>query len=200
MGYASVVVGLLNSLLLISVSMALIATSVVSKEIDSGLDCMYVTKVRKRESIILSKVVILDMLVIMIFLVLVISAILGWYIFLRNTTYGMDILWSDDKDESFLLLFTVIGSFLETLVMTNVYVMFSLFFKYNKAIVFNLLANIEQINKWIPSYIGDSTGLYTYTGIELIQHGLINMVLLLSYAIVFLLIDYMIYKKIDLCR
>lgn len=208
MGYASVVVGLLNSLLLISVLMALIATSVVSKEIDSGLDCMYVTKVRKRERIILSKVVILDMLVIIIFVVLVVSAILGWYLFLRNTSYGMDILWSDDKDESFLLLFTVIGSFLETLVMTNVYVMFSLFFKYSKAIVcnfvtivlFRLLANIEQINKWIPSYIGDSTGLYTYTGMELVQHGVANIVLLLSYAIVFLVIDYMIYKKIDLCR
>ena len=41
MGYASVVVGLLNSLLLINVTMALITTSLVSKEIDCGLDYVH---------------------------------------------------------------------------------------------------------------------------------------------------------------
>ena len=101
MGYASVVVGLLNSLLLISVLMALIATSVVSKEIDSGLDCMYVTKVRKRERIILSKVVILDMLVIIIFVVLVVSAILGWYLFLRNGVVNICAVFKPTKLSSF---------------------------------------------------------------------------------------------------
>lgn len=208
MGYASVVVGLLNSLLLVSVTMALTSTSVISKEIDSGLDCMYVTKVRHREHIIASKIATLDMLVVATFAVLVVSALIGWYAFLRNSPFGTDIFWSDDKDESFMLLYTVVGSFLEMIVMTKMYVLFSLLFKYSKAIVFNfvtivllrLLANIEQISKWIPSYIGAGTDLYGYVGNELLQHGMSNVALLLSYAIVISVIDYFIYMKIDLCR
>ena len=48
MGYASVIIGLLKSLFLIGGIIALISTAVISKEIDSGLDCSYFTRMKNR--------------------------------------------------------------------------------------------------------------------------------------------------------
>ena len=208
MGYGSVVVGLLNSLLLISVTVALTATSLVSKEIDTGLDCMYVTKVKSRGHILLTKMAAMDLLTLGIFLALILSAISGWFLFLMNSPFGTDVFWSTDKDEAFQLLYTVIGSFVETLVMVRIYILFSLLFKYGKAIVFNfvtivlfkLLANIEHLRLWIPTYIGSGTHLAQYAGDELVRHGMSGLGLLALYAVALTIANYSLYKKMDLSR
>lgn len=67
-------------------------------------------------------------------------------------------------------------------------------------VVLKLLANIEQIRGWIPSYIGGATGLYEYAGNELSQQCLENLGILLGYVILLCIIDYWVYKKIDLSR
>lgn len=208
MGYASVVVGLLSSLLLISVTVALTATSLVSKEIDTGLDCIYIPKVKSRGHILLSKLAAMDVLVTAIYVVLVLSAVAGWFLFLKESAFGTDIFLSEDKDEAFTLLYTVAGSFFETLVMTRIFILFSLLFKYGKAIIFNfvsivlfkLLANIEQLQAWLPSYIGGGAGLAGYAGEELIRQGLYGIGLLAAYAVVLGIVDYILYRRMDLAR
>lgn len=210
MGYGSVVIGLLNSLLLISVTVALITTSVVSKEIDTGLDSMYVTKVESRGHMILTKMAALDLFIVTVFLMLVLSSILGWLVFLKDSSYGTDVFWAvgGDRDEIFTLIYTVAGSFFEILVMVRLYTLFSLLFKYGKAIIFNfvsvvvfkLLANIDKLQLWIPSYIGGGTHLMEYTGNELIGKGLAGIGILVGYAAVLSVINYFIYKHMDLSR
>ncbi len=210
MGYGSVVVGLLNSLLLISVTVALVATALISKEIDTGLDSMYVTKVRSRGQIILSKMIALDLLIVSMFVLMLLSSIIGWFVFLKNSPFGTDVFWSvqEDRDEIFTLIYTVVGPFFETLVMVRVYTLFSLLFKYGKAIIFNfvtvvlfkLLANIEQIRLWIPSYIGGGTHLMEYTGDTLLHNGLYSLALLAGYAVVLTIVNHFLYKRIDLSR
>ena len=208
MGYASIVVGLLNSLLLINVTMALIATSLVSKEIDCGLDSMYITKVKKRENIVVSKLVILDTVALILFAVLIFSAISGWFIFLKDSSFGKPYIFSSDRDENILLIYTIISSFLEIVVMNKIYVLFSMLFKYGKAVVFSfltivvfkLLTNIEQIRDWFPCYIGSGLSLQGYSGEELIFRGLRGIVLLIFYAAAVFFINYCIYKKMDLSR
>lgn len=208
MGYASVVVGLLNSLLLISVSVALTAASLVSREIDSGLDNMYVAKVRSRGQILLSKLAAMDALIYTIFLALTASAVAGWFLFLKDSPFGTEVFWSKDKDEMFTLLYTVVGSLFETLAMSRVFILFSVLFKYGKAVIFNfvtivvlkLLANIELLQKWIPSYIGAGTHLVEFTGDKLIREGLQSLALLAIYAFVLSIVDYIIYRRMDLSR
>ncbi len=208
MGYSSVVVGLLNSLLLISVTVALTVTSVVSKEIDTGLDSMYITKVKARGKLLLSKSMALDVMILLIFGLLIVSSLLGWLFFLKGTEFGSDFIWSSDSDENFTLVYTFIGSLFETLVMARVYTMFSLMFKYGKAIVFNfvtivvlkLLANIEALQLWIPSYIGSGMHLAEYTGGTLMRYGVFGIGLMFAYILALSLVNYWIYHKMDLSR
>lgn len=49
MGYTSVILGLLKSLLLIGGVTALIVTAIVSKEIDSGLDNIFLSRLKKEK-------------------------------------------------------------------------------------------------------------------------------------------------------
>lgn len=208
MGYSSVLVGLLSSLLLVSVTLALTATSLVSKEIDTGLDSMYVTKVKSRGHILLSKMVAMDLMAVAIFVVLVLSAVAGWALFLKNSSFGTDLFWGTDRNETFQLIYTILGAFFEALVMTRLYFLFSVLFKHGKALVFNfvivvvlkLLANIEKVRMWIPSYIGSGMELTQYTGDELVRHGLSGLGLLAVYVVVLSVVNYWLYKKMDLSR
>lgn len=210
MGYSSVVVGLLNSLLLVSVTVALVTTAVIAKEIDTGLDGVYVTKVHSRGQLILSKMAALDLLSVAVFAAMLISAIVGWLVFLKDSPYGTDAIWSaqGDGDETFMLLYTVLGSFFETLVLIRLYTLMSLLFKYGKAIVFNfatvvvfkLLGNIEAVQRWIPSYIGEGTYLLTYAGDKLLLNGVLGLGVLFGYALVLTGINYLVYKHMDLAR
>ncbi len=208
MGYSSVVVGLLNSLLLISVTVALSTTSLVSGEIDKGLDGMYVTKVRSRGQILLSKMIALDVLCIAIFLALLLSSLAGFCAFLMNSSYGTKAIATANFEEAFTLVYTILGSFFESLVMVRVFTLVSLLFKHSKALVlsymtvvgFKLLGNIEVLQRWIPSYLGAGTHLYTYQGSELALAGVSSIGILLGYAVVLSLINYFLYRKMDLAR
>lgn len=208
LGYASVVVGLLGSLLLINVCVALTAASLVSREIDSGLDSMYVAKVRSRGQILLSKLTAMDMLIFAIFLALAASAVAGWFVFLKDSPFGTAVFWAGGDDELFTLVYTVVGSLFETLAMSRVFILFSVLFKYGKAVIFNfvtivvlkLLANIELLQKWIPSYIGAGTHLAQYSGEALLREGMYSIALLAGYALVLSIVDYMIYRRMDLSR
>ena len=208
MGYASVVIGLLNSLLLINVSAALTSASLVSREIDSGLDSMYVAKVRSRGQLLLSKLAAMDMLIFAIFLALLTSAVAGWFVFLRNSPFGTEIFFSEDRDEMFTLVYTVAGSLFEALAMSRVFILFSVLFKYGKAVIFNfvsivvckLMANIELLRMWVPAYLGAGTFLAEYSGRELVEKGLYGIAVLAAYALVLGIVDYIIYRRMDLSR
>lgn len=208
MGYASVMVGLLKGLLLIGGIIALISTDTVSKEIDSGLDCTYFTRMKKQEYLYISKNIALLCFVTVIFVFLLISSIAGWGIFLKDTEFGSSVFLSNNKDESIVLIFSVLCAYLEMIVMLELFCIVSLLFKYSKAIVANLailvairiLANIEIVRRWVPSYIGDATGLFTYSGDELICRGLEGMLVLLVYTTLFSVIGLVIYRKMDLVR
>ena len=90
--------------------------------------------------------------------------------------------------------------------MNKIYVLFSMLFKYGKAVVFSfltivvfkLLTNIEQIRDWFPCYIGSGLSLQGYSGEELIFRGLWGIVLLIFYAAAVFCVNYCIYKKMDL--
>ena len=83
-----------------------------------------------------------------------------------------------------------------------------LLFKYGKAIVFNfatvvvfkLLGNIEAVQRWIPSYIGEGTYLLAYTGDKLLLNGVLGLGVLFGYALVLTGINYLVYKHMDLAR
>ena len=207
MGYTSVVVGLLNSLLLISVTVALATTSLVSKEIDTGLDSMYVTKVRARGQVLLSKMFVLDVFCVVIFLALLLSSLAGFHLFLLNSPYGTKVVTST-FEESFSLVYTVLGSFFEALVMVRVFTLMSLLFKHSKALVFSymaivgfkLLGNIELLQRWIPTYLSAGTHLYAYSGTELVWAGAESLGVLIVYAVVLSLINYFLYRNMDLSR
>ena len=208
MGYSSVVVGLLNSLLLISVTVALATTSLVSKEIDTGLDGMYVTKVRARGQILLSKMLALDVLCATIFLVLLLSSLAGFCVFLMNSSYGMKAIATTNFEETFTLVYTILGSFFESLVMVRVFTLVSLLFKHSKALVFSymtvvgfkLLGNIEVLQRWIPSFLGAGTHLYEYKGAELALNGVTSLGILIGYAVILSLVNYVLYRNMDLSR
>lgn len=208
MGYVTVVIGLMKSLLLVSVSVALITTLVVSKEIDIGLDSMYLAKVSGRRQLIISKIVSIDILVFLIFLVLFTSAVFGWMIFLKNSSFGSDIFFVDDADISLYLIVTVISAFFETLMMASLFTLFSILFKYGKAIVcaflsiviLKLFANIEFVKEWIPAYLGDGANLMGLDGDELISRGIMNLCILIVYTTVLVIADCIIYRKIDFSR
>ena len=84
----------------------------------------------------------------------------------------------------------------------------SLLFKYSKAIIANLviivaiklLSNIETLQRWVPSYIGDGTGLFEYSGNELVCRGFEGLSVLLVYTILFAIIGLITYRKMDLVR
>lgn len=208
MGYGSVLVGLLNSLLLISVTMALTVTALVSREIDTGLDCMYIPKVRSRGQLILTKMAALDVLTVAVYAVMLLSALAGWFFFLKGSDFGSDAIWGASRDENITLMYTFLGSFFETLVMTRVFLVFSLLFKYGKAIVFNfvsvvsfkLLANIEKIRDFIPSYLGGGTRLMELTGEELVRGSVRDLSVLAVYALVLSLVGCILYRRMDLSR
>lgn len=208
MGYSSVVVGLLSSLLLISVTVSLTVTSMVSKEIDVGLDCVYITKVKSRGNLLVSKMIAMDGMILSVFFLLILSSVLGWLVFLKDSVFGSDLIWSTDGDETFALVYTFIGCLLETLVMARVYTLFSLLFRYGKALVFNfviivifkLLANMEALRLWIPSYIGSGMHLSQYRGEALVQYGVFGIGLLMVYTVILSVVNYWIYQKMDLSR
>lgn len=208
MGYASVVVGLLGSLLVISVCVALTGASLVAKEIDSGLDNMYIPKVRSRGRVLLTKLAAMDMLVISIFLSLTLSAFAGWFLFLKDSPFGTDVFCSSDGDEMFTLIYTLVGSLAEALTMSRIFILFSVLFKYGKAVIFNfvtivvfkLLANIEILRSWIPSYIGSGIHLMEFTGKELFWEGMFSLAVLAGYALVLSITDYILYARMDLSR
>lgn len=208
MGYTSVIIGLLKSLFLIGGIIALISTAVISKEIDSGLDCSYFTRIKRQEYLFISKNVSMLFFVTIIFILLLISSVIGWGIFLRDTEFGSSIFLSNDKDESLLLVFSILNAYLEMIMMLELFCLLSLFFKYSKAIIANLvimvaiklLANIEVLQRWVPSCIGDGKGLFEYSGNELICRGLEGVSVLLMYTVLFAVIGLITYRKMDLVR
>lgn len=208
MGYASVIIGLLKSLFLIGGIIALISTAIVSKEIDNGLDCTYFTRLKRQEYLFVSKNIALIFFVTCTFLAMLVASVAGWFVFLRDTDYGSTIFLSDDKDEALLLVFSIISAYLEMITMCELFCLISLLLKYNKAIVVNLvvivgmkiLSNIEAIQRWLPAFIGDATGLFAFTGEELILRGLEGIAVLCLYAIILFMIGLITYRKMDLVR
>ncbi len=208
MGYASVIIGLLKSLFLIGGIIALISTAVISKEIDSGLDCSYFTRMKKQEYLYVCQNISMLCFVTLIFAFLLISSIVGWGIFLKDTEFGNSVFLSSDKDEAILLIFSILSAYLEMIMMSELFCFVSLLFKYSKAIIANLviivaiklLSNIEALQRWVPSYIGDGTGLFEYSGNELISRGFEGISVLLVYTILFAIIGLITYRKMDLVR
>lgn len=208
MGYASVIIGLLKSLFLIGGIIALISTAIVSKEIDNGLDCTYFTKLKRQEYLFVSKNIALIFFVTCIFLAMLVASVAGWFVFLRDTDYGSTIFLSDDKDEALLLIFSIISAYLEMITMCELFCLISLLLKYSKAIVVNLvvivgmkiISNIEVIQRWLPAFIGDATGLFEFTGEVLILRGLEGIAVLFLYAIILAVTGLITYRKMDLVR
>lgn len=208
MGYASVIIGLLKSLFLIGGIVALVASSVVAKEIDSGLDCSYFTKLKKQEYLFVAKSLALFCFITLIFLALILSSAAGWYVFLRNTDYGNSLFTSNDTDKAAFLLLSMAGAFLEMLTMCELFCVMSLLFKYSKAVLVNLsllvlmklLANIESLQRWVPSFIGDGSGMMQFSGRELVSRGTEGLIILFIYACVLVIAGTIIYRKMDLVR
>lgn len=208
MGYASVIIGLLKSLFLIGGIIALITTAIVSKEIDNGLDCTYFTKLKRQEYLFISKNITLICFITLIFLFMLISSTVGWFAFLRGTYYGNTVFLSNNKDEAILLGFSIISAYLEMITICELFCYISLRLKYSKAIVVNLvmlvgmkiLSNIDVVQRWIPSFIGDATGLFKYSGKELIYKGIEDIIILVIYATVLGVIGLISYRKMDLLR
>ena len=90
MGYTSVILGLLKSLLLIGGVTALIVTAIVSKEIDSGLDNIFLSRLKKRENLLISKMFTIDIFITLVFALLIVGCVLGWLVFLRDTELGLN--------------------------------------------------------------------------------------------------------------
>ena len=67
-------------------------------------------------------------------------------------------------------------------------------------VVFKLLGNIEAVQRWIPSYIGEGTYLLAYAGDKLLLNGVLGLGVLFGYALVLTGINYLVYKHMDLAR
>ena len=142
------------------------------------------------------------------FLVFFLSALAGFYLFLVDSPYGMKAFTTSDFDDTFTLLYTVLGCFFEALVMVRLFTLASLFFKYGKALVFSymtvvgfkLLSNIEALQRWVPSYLGAGTHLYEYSGSELVSTGVASLGLLLGYEVILSIVNYFLYRNMDLAR
>ena len=206
--YAVMVTGLLKSLLLVGVVTLLIGTSTVAREIDTGLDCVYFTRVRKRESVFVSKLFAMDLVITAMFMVLLVSSIAGWLFFLRGTEFGTPFFVADNADDVKRVIFAFLRSYLEILALSKLFLFVSVLYKYNQAIVMNLLllvgikllSNVVFLQQWMPTYIGDSLELFQYAGMDVVVQGLRGMLLLLIYALFFGVAGIWIYQKSDLVR
>ncbi|MGI5889005.1 MAG: hypothetical protein ACOX6J_06505 [Oscillospiraceae bacterium] len=207
-GYASVIIGLLKSLFLLGGIIVLITTSVVSREIDTRLDCTFFTKLGKQEHLFISKNMAVDCAIFCIFASLIVSSLLGWLIILRDTEFGSTVILAEDRDEGRQLIFSIVSAFLEMIAAEKIAAFISLLMKYSRAVIVNLviiigiriLANIETIRRWNPSFIGDGTGLFEFTGDKLMERGFEGVAVLLIYAAVFAAAGTIAYRKMDLVR
>ena len=208
MGYASVIIGLLKSVFLIGAIVAFISTTIISKEIDSGLDCVYFTKLKKQEYLFVSKSFAMVLFVTCTFLSIIIASIAGWGIFLCNTEFGSTVFLAEEKDEAVLLVFSILSAYLEMITICGLCCLISLLYKYSKAIVINLavivvmriLSGVSILQRWLPSAIGDATALFRLTGRDLVFRGLEGIMVLGVYTITLFTVGVLMYKKMDLVR
>ena len=208
MGYTSVILGLLKSLLLIGGVTALIVTAIVSKEIDSGLDNIFLSRLKKRENLLISKMFTIDIFITLVFALLIVGCVLGWLVFLRDTEFGNKLFWEKDSENTRRIIFTVVRSYLEIIVYSKIFTLISIACKYSKAIILNLmilvvmrlLVNIEAIRNWIPTYIGNASDLFEYTGNKIVTHGVQGSLILLLYIIILIILSLYIYKMKDMAR
>ena len=67
-------------------------------------------------------------------------------------------------------------------------------------VVMRLLVNIEAIRNWIPTYIGNASDLFEYTGNKIVTHGVQGILILLLYIIILIILSLYIYKMKDMAR
>lgn len=208
MQYAVVVTGLLKSMFLIGVIILLIGTSLVAREIDTGLDTSYFTRVKDRKSIFVSKTLAMNILVTAVYAALLISSTAAWLIFLRGTSFGDSAFFASNYEDAKRVVLSYLRSYLEIIALSNIFLYISVLCRYNKAIVINilllvgikLLSKVPLLQQLMPTYIGDSQELYTLSGTNLVLYGFKGILILLIYAAVFIFAGTWTYKKIDLVR
>ncbi len=207
-GYVSVVLGLLKGLFVFYILLFLFTTSLIAGEIDSMNDAVYYCKVEKRSSIITSKI---NALVIMSFLLILdicFSASLGWMLFLRNSKFGSMNYFSSSLEENQFMIMMLVFSFIEIVVLMLLSANISLFLSQGKAlmgsfliiIVFKLIENIDGVQKFVPTYIGNLTSVMELSGNKfwygILEEGLIFFV----YIIVMVMLLISKYKRMDYVR
>lgn len=204
----TVILGLFKSLFLLNIFLCLFTVSLISHEIHSEIENMYLAKIENRLRLIMSKLSALFILAAILMVIILISAAVGWQLFIRNSEFGLNSFLSANHDENFTLIFYILTSFFEVLVMISIFTLLSLFLNQGKAvaisfvviIVFKLLNNMKEIKSYVPTYLGECTFLYDLSGSRLIEKGIYSMIILLIYTFIISGIIFYRYKKMDMIR
>lgn len=207
-GYVGVVLGLLKGLFVFYILLFLFTTSLIAGEIDSMNDAVYFCKVEKRSSIIISKVNTLLIMSFLLILDICISASLGWLLFLRNSKFGSMQYLSATSDENQFMIMMLVFSFLEIVVLMLVSANLSLFLSQGKAlmasflviIIFKLVENIEKLQNFVPTYIGNLNSAMELSGKSFWNAVLENSIIFFIYIVVMIVVLTRKYNRMDYVR
>lgn len=207
-GYVGVVLGLLKGLFVFYILLFLFTTSLIAGEIDSMNDAVYYCKVEKRSSIIISKINTLLIMSFLLILDICFSASLGWLLFLRDSKFGSIHYFATSINENQFMIMMLVFSFLEIVVLMLLSANMSLFLSQGKAlmasflviIIFKLVENIEKLQKFVPTYVGNLNSAMELSGKSfwnvILEEGIIFFV----YIVVMIVLLIRKYKRMDYVR
>jgi len=208
LAYAAIVIEMLKSIFLIHVMLAIFASTFIGGEIDSGVDAMYMAKAPRRPALIATKLGALSMVAALVFATAFAAAVVGWFVFLRPSSYGEEAFLTKDADANLYLALALGRALLEMVCMAAVFGLLALFFSQNKALVLSfvcvagmkLLSNWRLARNFIPTYIGSSNALTNLEGSALLREGLTGAALLLAYTALLYAVSTVRYNRMDLAR
>lgn len=207
-GFVGVVIGLLKGLFVFYILLFLFTTSLIAGEIDSLSDAVYYGKVEKRISIILSKINALGVMAITLMIDICISSSIGWFVFLRKSKFAYDFYILQSSDETQFIMMMIVLSVVEILVLLLFSANFSLILSQGKAlmasflllIIFKLIENVELVQKFVPTYIGNLSNAMELTGEKFWNTVLLDGTVLLAYIVILIIILIKKYDRMDYVR